>query len=65
MKIIAFILVFTFSSPALAQWYIGGKSGATFSYFKTNVNWNEVPKAGFFAGASAFKQLGPKFGLGI
>jgi hypothetical protein len=65
MKKIIFILLLTPSLTFAQIWYVGGKTGATFSNYKSKTPWKEVTNIGFTAGVSAYRQINSHFGLGL
>jgi hypothetical protein len=62
------LLIFLISLPVAASaqiWYVGPKSGVTFSNYKSQTPWKEVTNVGFSAGLSAFKQVKNNIGIGL
>src|SRR5437773_2630818 len=58
-----FILFFSFSIAASAQWYIGVTAGPTISNYKTKTPWKEASNIGYSIGATAYRQINANVGL--
>jgi hypothetical protein len=66
MKKLFIVLLFAIPTVGMAQvWYVGPKTGVTFSNYKSRTPWKEVTNIGFTAGLNAYKQIGNNFGLGF
>jgi len=58
-----FILFFSFSIAASAQWYIGVTAGPTISNYKSKTPWKEASNIGYSIGATAYRQINANVGL--
>jgi hypothetical protein len=63
-NILTLTLVFA-SQIALAQWYIGGRSGITLSNYKSRTSLTEVSNKGIALGVSAYKLIKAHAGVHI
>lgn len=53
------------ASTSFGQWSIGGKTGVTFSNYKTKTPWEEVSNIGYTVGLTGFKKFNSNFGLNM
>jgi hypothetical protein len=65
MKKLIFILLLIPSLGMAQIWYVGAKSGVTFSNYKSRTPWKEVTNIGFTGGLNAYRQLTNNIGLGF
>jgi hypothetical protein len=60
-----FVIFFSLSTLASAQWYVGIKAGPTLSNYKTKTPWKEVSNLGYHFGVTAFKQINEHVGVNV
>ena len=65
MKVIFSVGLLMILNTTFAQWHIGGRTGVTFSNYKTKTTYTEIANRGFAMGVAIYNQMSKHGGVSL